>query len=290
MELAGRQHRILTRKQLVACGLTRTAIAARIRRGLLQRMHRGVFVLGGAPTLRSREMAAVLACGESAALSGRSAAYLWDLLPYPAPYGEIEVAVSRRSTPNRPGLLVSSRAFAAEETTRRDHIPVLEPAAALLDLSARAPQTLDRAFDEAVFRRMVRVGGMWRLLERHAGERGVQALRTLVHAEAKGRRSRLEGEKRLKALVRSAALPAPEVNARLGATVVDMLWRSQKVIVEFDGFATHGNRRSFEADRSRDARLQAAGYRVLRVTWRQLHAEPHAFVARLAAVLAVAAP
>jgi very-short-patch-repair endonuclease len=42
-------------------------------------------------------------------------------------------------------------------------------------------------------------------------------------------------------------------------------------MVELDGFATDGTGQAFERDRARDRALQAAGWRVIRVTWRQLH-------------------
>jgi very-short-patch-repair endonuclease len=58
-------------------------------------------------------------------------------------------------------------------------------------------------------------------------------------------------------------------------------------VVEVDGYAYHGSRAAFERDRRRDADLTAAGYRVVRITWRQLTSEPHAVVARLAVMLAV---
>jgi very-short-patch-repair endonuclease len=45
-------------------------------------------------------------------------------------------------------------------------------------------------------------------------------------------------------------------------------------VVELDGYAFHGDRSAFERDRLRDAELQLAGYRVLRVTYRRLRAEP----------------
>jgi REase_MTES_1575/Transcriptional regulator, AbiEi antitoxin len=59
------------------------------------------------------------------------------------------------------------------------------------------------------------------------------------------------------------------------------------LIVEIDGFRFHSTRSAFERDRRRDAELAAAGFRVLRVTWRQLRDEPFAVIARLAAALAV---
>jgi very-short-patch-repair endonuclease len=67
---------------------------------------------------------------------------------------------------------------------------------------------------------------------------------------------------------------------------VDAIWRSRRLIVEFDGYATHGTRRSFEEDRRRDQQLVVKGYRVIRVTWRQLTREPEAVVATLATALA----
>jgi len=62
-------------------------------------------------------------------------------------------------------------------------------------------------------------------------------------------------------------------------------WRSP---VEVDGWATHGHRSAFEHDRANDARLVAAGYTVIRVTWRQLTTQPEAVAARLGATLALA--
>ena len=59
--------------------------------------------------------------------------------------------------------------------------------------------------------------------------------------------------------------------------------------VETDGWATHGRRAGFEDDRARDAALLAAGWRVLRVTYRRLRREPVLVAAQLAAVLAQAA-
>lgn len=88
-------------------------------------------------------------------------------------------------------------------------------------------------------------------------------------------------------LVRAAELPTPRVNARLGRYEVDFLWRGQRVVVEVDGYAYHANCQAFERDRERDAALAAAGYTVLRFTWRQLIGTPEAVIARLAGALAV---
>ncbi len=72
---------------------------------------------------------------------------------------------------------------------------------------------------------------------------------------------------------------------RLDGYVVDAVWIAQRLIVEVDGFRFHGHRAAFERDRKRDAALLALGYRVIRVTWRQITEEPLAVVATLAQAL-----
>src|SRR6185369_16622194 len=80
-EIAARQHGVVTRKQIEATGLGSKAIAGRLARGQLHRVHRGVYAVGHrAPSWHGRWMAAVLACGEGAVLSHHSAAALWELL------------------------------------------------------------------------------------------------------------------------------------------------------------------------------------------------------------------
>ncbi len=71
-----------------------------------------------------------------------------------------------------------------------------------------------------------------------------------------------------------------------GALRPDFLWRGQRLVVETDGHAFHAGRQAFEDDRRRDQRLTVAGYRVLRVTERQLEREPQRLAALLRTLLA----
>ena len=124
------------------------------------------------------------------------------------------------------------------------------------------------------------------LLERSRGRTGVTALRdALAHRETPSL-TRSAAEERMLALVRSARLPHPVTNARLGPYEVDFLWPDRKLVVEVDGFAFHSTRAAFERDRGRDAELQALGYRVMRITWHRLVEESGVVIARLAAALA----
>lgn len=286
--IAAGQHGTITLRQLEACEMTPRMVCRRVERGWLVRAHRGVYRLGGAQGLRSHEMAAVLACGRGAFVSHLSAAFRRGFLPYPASYERIDVSVVGRKPASRPGI----RVHRAGRLVRGDvavveSIPVSSAARALMEIAAAAPRRLDDAYDEAIFLKAARPRHVAEILERFAGRPGVAALRALHEAESAGDRSRREGEKRLRSLLASAGLPKFRVNAPIGPYRVDFLWPERRVIVEMDGFAEHGKRRSFEADRSRDADLQARGYRVIRVTWRQLTQRPYQVIARIAAVLAL---
>ena len=71
-------------------------------------------------------------------------------------------------------------------------------------------------------------------------------------------------------LVRAAGLPMPLVNHRVQGYEVDAYWPAWALVVELDSRSFHSSPTAFEADPVRDARLQRAGLRVLRVTWRRL--------------------
>lgn len=84
-------------------------------------------------------------------------------------------------------------------------------------------------------------------------------------------------------------LPRPQCNAWLHIDgerfLVDFLWERSRVIVETDGRETHETPTAFQSDRRRDQFLAAAGYRVLRVTWHQIHGERDAVLRRIARAL-----
>lgn len=52
-----------------------------------------------------------------------------------------------------------------------------------------------------------------------------------------------------------------------------------------DGKTFHSTSRAFENDRRRDGWLTANGLRVMRVTWKQLTAEPEALLVRVTQAL-----
>src|SRR2546429_7497750 len=95
--IASRQHGVVTRAQLLSAGLSAPGIKRRVRKGLLIAVHRGVYRVGHrAPSTDATHLAAVLACGEGALLSGRAAAQLLGLVKGGAPKPEVTFRTERR--------------------------------------------------------------------------------------------------------------------------------------------------------------------------------------------------
>ncbi len=262
---ASRQHGIVARRQLLAAGIGASAIQYRVRQGRLRPLHRGVYQVGPVPSPHAHEMAAVLACGPTAIVSHRSAAVLWDMLP--------NVGVRRGRTPTvdiivtagsreRPGVRARSiQTLQPEEVTRRKGIPITTPARTIYDLASTAtPRGMERAYAEALERKLTTPGKVRAILRDHPHRPGTLRLRALLD-RGKPRRTRSEAEERFLALVRKAQLPKPAVNRVISGYEVDFLWRKARLVVEVDGFAYHSSQRAFEGDRRRDAVLAAAGLR-----------------------------
>jgi very-short-patch-repair endonuclease len=286
-ELAARQRGLVIRKQLVEIGLTPEAIDHWLRSARLHPLYRGVYLLGHAGvTEGARELGAVLACGRGAAISHRSAAWLWRLLP--AATGDVEVTVAGRDCRSRPGIRVHRvRDLDPRDTRKLGGIPITSPARTILDLAAVVtPRELEQALAEAYARQLARRSELVSLLARRSPRPGTRALRALLE-DGTPALTRSQAEDRLLGLIRAAELPAPETNIRIGRHEVDFVWRDQRLIVEVDGFRFHSSRSAFERDRRRDAELGTLGFRVARVTWRQIVDEPVVLVARLATALAV---
>src|SRR5437016_2876877 len=95
--IADRQHGVVTRRALLDAGLSVDEIKRRIRKGLLLPEFPGVYRVGHrAPSVDARYMAAVLACGDGARLTGRAAAHLHRLIKGAAPPPEVTAPTERK--------------------------------------------------------------------------------------------------------------------------------------------------------------------------------------------------
>jgi very-short-patch-repair endonuclease len=263
--LATRQHGVVSIEQLRAAGLSQDSVKRRVRGGRLHRIHRGVYAVGHtALGSEGRWMAAILACGDGALLSHRSAAELWELLPVRE--GPVDVTIpTAGGRRRREGIrLHRCASLLIASTIRCKGIPVTTPARTISDLRlAASTDEVHRAIREAQFRRL----GL-------GDEDGREPDLT---------RSKLE--RRFLRLCRRHRLPRPEVNARVGPFEVDFLWRDRRLIIETDGWQAHGGRLAFEDDRARDVDLKLLGYEVVRFTYRQVIDQPQTVAERLKGLL-----
>jgi predicted transcriptional regulator of viral defense system len=272
--LAGRQHGRIARRQLLALGLGADAIDYRLAHSRLHVVYRGVYAVGhDVATREGRWIAAVLAAGEGAALSHRDAAALWDIRP--GARSLVEVTTPRSQRPRR-GIQFHRSSLPSDEITTKDEIPVTTVPRTLFDLATvLRPRQLERALNEAEVLRLWDELSLLDLLRRYprrAGNRTVRAVLEARNAGAKVMRSDLEVLFLL--FVDETGLPEPEMNATVEGFEVDAVWREQRIAVELDSRTFHLTAAAFETDRERDRILVAAGWRPIRITWKQLERTP----------------
>lgn len=285
-ELATRQHGRVARWQLLAIGLRNGAIDRRIATGGLHPEHRGVYAVGyRSRTREGRWMAAVLACGPAAVLSSWPAAAHWRMRDRAG--GPVHVTVPR-GRHARSGIVVHHARLPPDEITVHEGIPITTVPRTILDIAAAGDRRdVDRALKEAEFLRLADPLSLQDLVDRYPGRRGVRTVRQVLEAAALGLDiTRSELEELFLALVAQYGLPRPRTNVMLEVGFeVDCVWPEHRLVVELDGHASHATRAGFERDRERDRVLQAAGWRVVRITWRQLHDDPERVARDLARLL-----
>jgi hypothetical protein len=283
--LAGRQHGVVARRQLAELGLSRHAVGRLLERGRLHVVHRGVYAVGYRKlTRRGVWLAAVLAAGEGAVLSHRSAAALWGIRDS-APR-RIDVTAPRDV--RRAGIRVYGSKLAPDEVTTQEGIPVTTPARTLLDLAALLDEhRLARAAERAEALRLTSPTSLEELAKRYPKRPGTPNLKRLIEENRiVPTTTANDFERRFLTFLDANELPRPLINESLDPnTTPDFRWPNHRLIVELDGFETHGTRQAFERDRARDRRLLADGWRVARITQRQLDDDPDEVAAELTAIL-----
>jgi very-short-patch-repair endonuclease len=276
-ELAGRQHGVVSRRQLLESGWHRSAIDREIAAKRLLRVHTGVYAVGHrAIGDRGRWMAAVLAGGPGVVLSHRSAAALLEMVRRDTGITHVTgpVALTRRR-------IVGHRAVLdpADRTVWRG-IPVTTVSRTLADLDHELAD--DDAFEQVVRETMFR--GLFDSLAVAAaiGRRPARRLAGFVDDYVP---TQTEMENRLLRICRRSALPTP-LTQRGEAPRVDFVWPEARLVVEVDGWAAHRTRFAFQRDRAVTNRLQLDGFTVLRFTWEDLTRRPEEVAAQIRRALA----
>ncbi|MCW3010098.1 MAG: hypothetical protein JWO90_502 [Solirubrobacterales bacterium] len=274
--LAAAQHGVVHRAQLLRAGLTSRRIALRLEHGLLVPLFRGVYAFGHAQ-LRGRGhlLAATWSGGSDAKLCDLAAAHLHDLRSSSA--ARVDVLRPRRApwTP-QPGVRAHiSTTLRPQDVVVVDGIPVTSIARTVVDLAARHPARLvERVLDEMV---ALRVYDQMALDEqlRRPYVRGTRQLGAILRAHVPGTTAtKLELEELLLGVCDAHGLPRPRCNDWVAGLEVDARWPRTPVVAELDSVRFHSSRAAFERDREKQNLLVAAGFVVLRFTWRQLTEDP----------------
>jgi hypothetical protein len=284
--LTAGQGGLFTQARAVACGFTPYQIGRRIKTGEWERVMGPVLALAGlVVTAKVRDAAALLAI-PGTVLAGPSAAR-WHNLPVPdeGTYlltggrcrTRLAVTLLPDPVPEHDLLLIDSTLVTTRQRAIFDCLRVLpEPQA--LALLERALQKRWITMNEVLQRTQARYGrwGTPRLLDlvrqvnsgaRSAAER--LAIRLLRRAGVTGWR---------------ANIPISDDTGTIGDG--DLVFEKERLVVELDGWAYHSSPERFQRDRTRQNRLVAAGWTVLRFTWRDLVDRPEEFVRTIQITLA----
>ncbi len=298
LDLAGRQHGVLARRQLTELGVPGTTITNRIRTGFLFPVFPGTYSVGRSDlNIEGLWMASVLAAGPGAVLAGRAAAAAWGFMKHRHSVDVIcegkgggkscLLPISRSRT--WPYLFIHRvRSLPVEDIDQIHAIPVTSPSRTLVDLAGQVPPTqFEHAFMEADRLLLLEDEDLKRWSVSCRGRRGGSRFRQMAKSrnpDIKRARSILEG-----IFLRLAGkLETPEVNVRVLGKEMDFVWRQSGVIVECDGWAFHRGQEAFEEDALENIRLRSAGWTVLRLTWRMVVERPDEIERMVRSVLAEA--
>ncbi len=273
------QHGVSSVTELVELGVSRHVVDRAVHAGLLIRLRRNVVVLphawnDAAPwehhELRARGTARAWR-GAPFALSHHSALALLGIPLYGVD-DRVHIVPRGRSA-NRAGTAtrIHSRVGEADLVMFGDICVVDAPVA-----------TMQVAATFGVESGLVSADGL--LLQRPDADLPAALERTpvgngsaraaLVAAIADGR-SESAGESRCRWAMRAAGLPSPEMQVWIHdgqgfSARVDFLFRTARVVIEFDGLVKYQTPRDLQEEKVREDRLRALGYEVVRIIWSDL--------------------
>jgi len=264
--LAGQQHGMVARQQLLGLGFNAREIEHRVGRGRLHLAMRGVYAVGWPHlTPERRWMAAVRACGEGAMLSHRSAAALWEIGTEKR--GAIDISVTRSCELKRPGLRVHGRpTLAAKDVASLNGIPVTSPVQILVDIATELDAIkVERAVNEADKRDLIDPEALRLAADQRAGQPGAPLLRRILD-----RRTFRLSDSDLEVLFRTIAvatkLPSPLSKQVVNGFEVDFFFPDLGLVVETDGLRYHRTPSTQVRDAKRDRVHTLADMTPLRFT------------------------
>ena len=276
--LLDRQHLVVAVWQMQRCGYSEWAARRAVKTREFDRIYRGVLTVAGTHlSFKGHCMAAVLACGPDAAISHHAAAALHDLRPIPQTAIDVTAPGKRRYD----GIRIHVSPLPRQHRTHIDAIPITTLERTYLDYAEQAtPRQLTAALEAAQQRQILDLRKLQFVIDNSPGRKGIKSLTAAIEdIDSDPQWTQSRPERDFLELLRTTDLPQPLANRLIEGHLVDFVWPAQRLIVEVDSYDFHTSRAAFEADRVRDAHLQTAGWRVLRVTARRLQTQAQAVVA-----------
>ncbi|HEX6596168.1 MAG TPA: hypothetical protein VF045_04485 [Acidimicrobiales bacterium] len=268
IDVALRQHGVVTRSQVLALGFTDRIVSLRLGAGRWVSVHAGVYRLAAAAdTWRSRCMAACLALGPAAVASHRAAGALWGL---DGCRELVEVSVPRVGERRLAGVEVHrTRALPVADRADVDGLPVTRPARTLIDLAAvLSAEELEAALDSALRDHVVSPAYLERRLEflGTRGRSGAKALRDLLRDRTEGRPADSRRENDVVRALVAGGLPSPVRQFPFEGIRFDLAYPDVLIAVEFDSYRHHFGRQSWRRDTARHNQATASGWLVFHLT------------------------
>jgi hypothetical protein len=279
--IASRQHGVVTRAQLLDAGVSDKEIKRRLERKSLIRVHRGVYRVGHqAPSIEARYLAAVLACGDGAVLSGEAAGYLWGLIKGSAPPPEVTTPKDRKVK----GIRTRRARHGEVNGTKWRGIPITTVPRTLVDLSSLLQlEDLARACHEAGVLHRTTPRQVEKVLKKRPNTPGAKALRRVMRGDVHVTLSRLE--RKFVQRLKDNALDLPITNKSADGRRVDCRWPEHKLTVELDSYRFHNSRHAWEQDRRREREAHARGDDFRRYTPYDVFDAPEQMLAELRGLL-----
>jgi very-short-patch-repair endonuclease len=274
----------VSRRQLRTVGLSDSAISRLLGSDALEVIHRGVFLVRGAPlTYSARLWGAVLAT--DGMLGFGTAAHLWGMADQPVRI-QVIVEETRRVTPP-PGVQLRRTFTPRAKLTRRDGLPATIASWSLMDhlgdISYRDALPLA---DRALQRGWLTRAEIAHRLDELPCRRGNATLRRLLAATSDN--AAAVSERHLHRLLRRAGITGWTANYAVWSNgeliaVIDVAFVEWRIALEVDGWAYHSDVARFQRDRQRQNLLINLGWKVLRFTWADLTERPQYVLATIRA-------
>jgi very-short-patch-repair endonuclease/predicted transcriptional regulator of viral defense system len=288
-EIATAQHGVITRGQLNEIGISNATIARWISRGLLFRLHPGIYAVGHrAPSRDGLLTGALLACRPTGAIARRTALEVWGV--WRVTKRPIDVVVVGRTRP-RDGVNVHHSRLLPDDHVRTVRgLRVTSPARTLVDLSLELDaRQLANVIHELKYRQLYDREAFARCLRRMHASIGAPVGIVALEMERIGSAgTKSELEQRVLALLLELRLQEPDSNVKvktpIGWVELDNCWPDARLYLEVDG-PPHARMRSQNRDRDRRIGLRHAGWKELRIGYLELDLDRAAVSARLLKVI-----